>query len=50
MVNTLQNADAIEIRFSHLTTTDINHLAKACLHFKHGDKNEINCRQTRKIA
>ena len=25
-------------------------LARACPHFKNGDKNEINCRQTRKIA
>jgi len=25
-------------------------LSRACPHFKNGDKNEINCRQTRKIA
>ena len=26
------------------------HCPRACPHFKNGDKNEINCRQTRKIA
>ena len=25
-------------------------LTRACPHFKNGDKNEINCRQTRRIA
>ena len=25
-------------------------MSRACLHFKNGDKNEINCSQTRKIA
>ena len=27
-----------------------NKSIRACLHFKDGDKNEINCHQTRKIA
>ena len=35
---------------SHLDELKIPYDTRACLHFKNGDKNEINCSQTRKIA
>ena len=43
-----------ETRKEHILTIEdpieFVHESRACPHFKNGDKNEINCRQTRKIA
>ena len=42
----------VPLRLEELTTLfeAVVKISRACPHFRNGDKNEINCSQTRKIA
>ncbi|HCT73442.1 MAG TPA: hypothetical protein DF294_05515 [Psychrobacter sp.] len=50
LLNKAQPKTKISDNECRLSVQELLILIRACPHFKNGDKNEINCRQTRKVA